>query len=332
LRPIKRFSGAEWNDRDIEAGAEWETEIDRHLSSADIILLLISASFLASQYCWGVEVKKALERHARGEARVILVILRPCRWQSTPFARLQATPKDAKPATAWPDLDTAFDDVVSKIEAVVLELQRKHASVVDPPKPPQPKSQEPWSATGQDRHGVWAEIDVPPATGKPVRQRMRWIAPGRFRMGSPEGEAGRYDNEGPQHEVQVSRGFWLFDTPCTQALWEAVMGDNPSRFQSPERPVEQVSWEEVQEFLRRIEERVPGLALPTEAQWEYACRAGTQTATYAGDLEILGDSNAPLLDAIAWYSGNSGVGFELDNGWDSSDWPGKQYRGQRAGC
>jgi len=118
---------AEWNDRDIEAGAEWETEIDRHLCSADIILLLISASFIASPYCWSVEVKKALERHARGEARVIPVILKPCRWQSTPFARLQATPKDAKPVTAWPDPDAAFDDVVSKIEAVVLELQRKHA-------------------------------------------------------------------------------------------------------------------------------------------------------------------------------------------------------------
>jgi formylglycine-generating enzyme required for sulfatase activity len=151
-------------------------------------------------------------------------------------------------------------------------------------------------------------------------------------MGSPKNEAGRrFNNEGPQHEVQVSRGFWLFDTPCTQALWGAVMGDNPSRFVGPERPVEQVSWKEVQEFLQRIEQRVPGLGLPTEAQWEYACRAGTQTATYAGDLEILGDYNAPLLDAIAWYGGNSGVGFELDNGFDSSDWPEKQYPHERAG-
>src|SRR5687768_14549979 len=104
---------------------------------------------------------------------------------------------------------------------------------------------------------------------------LRWITPGRFRMGSPVSEAGRYDDEGPQHEVRISRGFWLFDTACTQALWEAVMGDNPGRFKSPERPVERVSWEEVQEFLQRIEERIPGLGLglPTEAQWEYACRA-----------------------------------------------------------
>jgi hypothetical protein len=156
---------AEWNDRDIEAGAEWEREIDRHLSSADIILLLISASFIASKYCWSVEVKKALERHDRGEARVIPVILKPCRWQSTPFARLQATPKDAKPATAWSDLDTAFDDVVSKIEAVVLELQRKHApsSVVDSPKPPPHKAQE-------LRTAVSVEEDLQPAKTVPVAE------------------------------------------------------------------------------------------------------------------------------------------------------------------
>ncbi len=187
----------------------------------------------------------------------------------------------------------------------------------------------PWaSAWGQDRFGVWVAFTIGDAT-----QRLRWIPPGRFLMGSPETEAGRDDDEGPQHEVTISRGFWLGDTPCTQALWQAVMGSNPSRFRSPDRPVEQVSWNDVQEFLRRSEALLPGLGLvlPTEAQWEHACRAGTATATWAGGLEILGERNAPVLDPIAWYGGNSGVGFELDNGYDSSGWPEKQYPHERAG-
>ena len=168
---------------------------------------------------------------------------------------------------------------------------------------------------------------------RPVRQRLRWIAPGRFLMGSPEDEPGRHDDEGPQHEVTISRGYWLFDTPCPQALWQAVMGDNPSRFKSPQRPVEQVSWDDVQEFLTGINERVSGLALslPSEAEWEYACRAGTTTALYTGDIEILGERNAPALDPIAWYGGNSGVGFDLEDGWDSAHWPEKQYDHKRAG-
>ena len=152
-------------------------------------------------------------------------------------------------------------------------------------------------------------------------------------MGSPEAEAGRFGNEGPLHTVELTDGFWLGEGPCTQVLYEAVMGENPSHFQSPERPVEQVSWEDCQRFFGRLRAKVPGFGgrLPTEAQWEFACRADTQAATWLGDLEILGKNNAPLLDEIAWYGGNSGVDFELADGWDSSDWPEKQIPHDRAG-
>ncbi len=183
-------------------------------------------------------------------------------------------------------------------------------------------------AMGRDRFGLWVEFVVGQA-----RQKMRWIPPGRFWMGSPEDEPGRVENEGPRHEVTIKGGYWLFDTPCTQALWQAVMGDNPSRFQTPDRPVEQVHWDDVQTFLKRINDRLPGLdlILPSEAQWEYACRAGTTTALYTGGIEILGEHNAPALDSIAWYGGNSGVGFDLDNGRDNKDWPEKQYPQGKAG-
>ena len=189
------------------------------------------------------------------------------------------------------------------------------------------------SAWGDDNYGLWAALELPAGGREVVSQYLRWIPPGRFLMGSPEGEEGRWGGEAPRHEVTLAEGFWLFDTPCTQALWQAVMGENPSRFKSPTRPVEQVSFEDVQAFLDKLNALVPGLdlGLPSEAQWEYACRAGTDAATYAGDMHIIGERNAPVLDAIAWYGGNSGVGFELDNGYDSSDWKEKQYDHTRAG-
>jgi len=192
----------------------------------------------------------------------------------------------------------------------------------------------PWaSAWDWDEYGAWVEFAVQGKDDRRVTQRMRWIEPGSFRMGSPADEPGRWDDEGPQHQVTLAEGYWLFDTPCTQALWEAVMGGNPSRFKSPERPVEQVSWDEAQGFIARLNELLPGLGLglPSEAQWEYACRAGTRTALYSGPIAILGDAKAPALDPIAWYGGNSGQGFELQNGMDRSWLKDMQYPQGKAG-
>ena len=191
-----------------------------------------------------------------------------------------------------------------------------------------------WADTiGRDEYGVFVTIEVPARRGPPVVQRLRWIPPGSFMMGSPDDEPGRFADEGPRHRPTIAQGFWLFDTPCTQALWRAVMGRNPSRFKSPTRPVETVSFTNVETFLRRLNASRPGLdlVLPSEAQWEYACRAGTTDATYAGPIEILGANNVPVLDAIAWYGGNSGRDFDLKNGEDTSRWPEKQYPHQRAG-
>ncbi|WP_338848015.1 formylglycine-generating enzyme family protein [Massilia sp. W12] len=143
----------------------------------------------------------------------------------------------------------------------------------------------PWaSAFGDDEYGLWFEFTV-----DEVRQRLRWITAGSFAMGRPEDEVGN-DDEKPQHEVQISQGFWLADTACTQALWQAIMGENPARFNAanhggPEHPVERISWLDVQVFLQKLNTLLPGCtaSLPTEAEWEYACRAGTTTPFYFGE-------------------------------------------------
>ncbi len=204
-------------------------------------------------------------------------------------------------------------------------------------------TQPDWAtAIGRDCFGLWVEIEVEGKYGI-ARQRLRWIPPGQFLMGSPASEHGPlvknederewFEREGPQHSVTLSQGYWLFDTPVTQAMWQAVMGENPSEYRSPRRPVENVNWHDANVFIERINQMNPGLHLdlPTEAQWEYACRAMTQTVTYVGELKILGRNNAPQLDETAWYGGNSGHGYELEKGYDSRDWPEKQYDHSMAG-
>lgn len=122
LAMLKREGSIDaWHDRKILAGDDLDHAIDAKLVSADVILLLVSPDFLASSYCYDVEVKRAMERHHQGSARVIAVILRPCDWQSTPFAKLLVTPTDGKPITKWPDRDEAFLDVVKQIRKALPE-------------------------------------------------------------------------------------------------------------------------------------------------------------------------------------------------------------------
>ena len=150
---------------------------------------------------------------------------------------------------------------------------------------------------GHDRYGIYAEIDI-----DAVSLRLRWIPPGRFIMGDEE--------FGPEHEVLISEGFWMAATPTTQKLWETIVSrksflrrklkKKPSHFKGDSLPVEQVSWEDAVEYCELISEVVSGLtfSLPTEAQWEYACRAGSTSAFHFGDYgERLGE--------FGWYFDNS---------------------------
>ena len=111
-----------WHDRGIEAGTEWDGVIGQNLEEAGIILLLVSADFLASPYCKDVEIARAMERHEAGTARVIPVILRPVDWHSAPFGRLQALPRNGRPVTMWKNRDEAFTDVARSIREVATHL------------------------------------------------------------------------------------------------------------------------------------------------------------------------------------------------------------------
>ncbi len=133
----------------------------------------------------------------------------------------------------------------------------------------------PWaSGWGEDACGLWLTVSL-----RGIRQLFRWVRPGSFLMGSPEAESEGYFLPGKEtrHEVRLSRGFWLAETAVTQVLWQAVMQDNPSGFIGPLHPVERVSWDMAQQFIGRLNALVPGLKarLPTEAEWECACRAGS---------------------------------------------------------
>ncbi|MFN0304826.1 MAG: toll/interleukin-1 receptor domain-containing protein [Burkholderiales bacterium] len=134
-----------WHDRRIGAGEEFDKEIDSSLERADIVLLLISPYFLASDYCYEIEMKRALARHEEGSCRVIPVIIHPCEWQRAPFGKLRATPVDGKPISKFPNQHDAFLAVTKDIRAAAKELKRaiptaapfSDASTRLPPRPSQ---------------------------------------------------------------------------------------------------------------------------------------------------------------------------------------------------
>ena len=148
------------------------------------------------------------------------------------------------------------------------------------------------AAVGSDRYGSWAEFTIGTVT-----QRLRLCPGGAAQIGSSINEAGRGNDE-TVHRVLIDQAYWLADSECTQALWRTVMGDNPSSTIGDQLPIDSISFQRVQDFLRRAADKHPGvtLRLPSEVEWEAACRAGSR-GPYSGGLD---------LRSLAWYHANSG--------------------------
>lgn len=132
-----------------------------------------------------------------------------------------------------------------------------------------------------------------------IKYNMVWVEGGTFRMGATSEQGSEISDEKPVHSVTLS-GYYIGKTEVTQALWQAVMGSNPSYFEGDDLPVEQVSWDDCQEFIRKLNSLTgQNFRLPTEAEWEFACRGGNNSRGYKY-------SGSNYIDNVAWYDGNSG--------------------------
>jgi formylglycine-generating enzyme required for sulfatase activity/tRNA A-37 threonylcarbamoyl transferase component Bud32 len=238
------------------------------------------------------ELLEDLER-ARGGQRLLHVAPRPL--EGTPPAppASGAAPAPRRGGSAHGAPATHIDPLMLKLGALVATILLLYAvwySVQGGIKAvPQGTQEQGWPAgQGSDKAGAWRDL----AAGS-ARARFRFCPAGSFAMGSPKGEAGRDELEVP-HQVTISHGFWLMDSECTKALYREISGKNPSRHQGDELPVEQVSWDEAAKFCTALNLRFPLLAarLPTEAEWEYACRAGD-----SGPF----DDGSPA-EAQGWYA------------------------------
>lgn len=312
------------HDWEIAAGGDILLWMQERLQAADHVLCVVSAAYQRASFAsW--EMRSAAWASHSGRPNLMLpVLIEPCELIAMfatakrchlfgltvdeARARLKAYLTEPSPPAnrvAFPGVPSAA--ALNHTGNVLFPGSASPAPALAPAPLPWPNA-----IMGRDSFGPHASFQVP---GTNLVQRLRWCPPGRFLMGSPESEEGRYGDEGPQHEVVFAAGFWLFDTPCTQVLWQAVTGQNPSKFKGdPTLPVETVRFTDATGFISRLNSLVPGLTLtlPSEAQWEYACRAGTTTPRYGA------------LDDIAWYDSNSAgrtqpVGRKQPNAWGLHD-------------
>jgi formylglycine-generating enzyme required for sulfatase activity len=301
MAPLLRGSGQElrlWDDSQIEAGRKWREAIETALAQASVALLLVSDHFLASEFVMGEEVPKLLAAAEAEGVRVLWVSLSACLVEETEIHQYQAVLPPNRPLDQMAEAEAK-----EALKTIGLEIRKALK--------PQPEAVVAAPAPARLLQGRTLEL------GDGVSLPLIAIPAGEFVMGSPVDEPERRESEGPQHRVRLA-GFLMGQTPITQAQWRAVarlvppLGQRwqqdlpltPSHFSgqpdSDQRPVEQVSWDQAIECCRRLSAITGDVyTLPSEAQWEYACRAGTISPFYFGDT---------ISPELANYDGNYGYG------------------------
>ncbi len=277
-----------WLDKwEIKPGDSIPLKIQRGLESSSTILVCMSPAYFESYWGWAEHLTQLFEDPINKQGRLIPVLIADC-IRPKIIAHL-----------SYIDWRACSDEAYDKIYASCLEKRSKLLS----------------TNINYDE-----KINIPQTfTSSSTGMEFELIPAGTLLMGSPLGENGRCTDEGPAHVVRIENSFYLGKYPITQKQWEKIMENNPSNFRNEDLPVESVSWNEVQEFVRELNEKesTEKYRLPSEAEWEYACRAGKHKKYFFGDDES-------KLNEYSWYRDNSGcqihpVGQKKPNPFDLYD-------------
>lgn len=353
VRELNELGYRVWYDEGIPPSKDYRKEIANALIKSDLFLVCMTAQALESEWVMN-EINMACDERKPFLAIHLEELKLPpelrlqigrfqavWKWKLSPsdYRRslgraLPAPLRRAPVVETKPTPPTSAPAGISKLSpaetpkpapAAPVEAVRVQPVVI--PKPIPPPAQ-----LAARRAGETDAMDL----GGGVKIDLVWCPPGSFLMGSPDCEAGRFDDEA-QHRVTLTRGFWMGKYPVTQRQWEAVMGVTPSRFKDagPDAPVETVNWDDCKAFVRKLHKKLAArgdvrsldggtFSLPTEAEWEYACRAGA-VGPYAGNL-----------DDMAWYCENSGstthpVGQKRPNAWGLHDMHGNVWEWCQSG-
>ncbi len=293
-------------DGEIVPGERWDKRLKDELHQADIYILLVTDDFLDSDYINDVELPKALDKEKEGKAKVVPIILRPCMWQYTLLKEFQVVLYEGKPIEPSGGYVHAVEQVARVIEVrnETLRIGREAAErkLEEARQKSEAEAEHQKKAVEEERQRKAAEALKQKEEAE--RQRRRAADPFNDLMIPIKGGSFKM---GDQYAVTL-KDFHLCKHPVTQAQWRAIMGSDPSRFKGDDLPVEKVNWNDVQDFIKKLNAKTgENYRLPSEAEWEFAARGGNQCKNfqYAGSNDI---------NEVGWFWENSGD-IKLSGDW-----------------